>query len=215
VDRRPGAATHRVSNRRLAQPAEAGVGLVSVLPVGRGNALRRRAGAGSRWTGRALKKRAAHHDLRRRERIERAAAAGPALGAARADPGAAVALQLADARGRRRHDVLELLLPPLATRRAADSPSRGCPPMPRNSIRWKTLGGSGSIPRCPPSTRATSARAALRRAAPCGVCAAAPRCCDPARLKQHCHYNMQDSIGRNSDPATASVASSMIKIGQY
>src|SRR5208282_5301370 len=46
--------------------------------------------------------RAAHDHLHRRKRIERATASGADLGAARADPGVAVSLQLEGAVGRRR-----------------------------------------------------------------------------------------------------------------
>src|ERR1035437_2499386 len=82
----------------------------------RWSATSKRSGTGRSTAGPRLKKtplRAAPHRLHRRERIERTAASGPDLGAARADPGAAVSLQLEDAFGRRRHYLVEFLLPAL------------------------------------------------------------------------------------------------------
>src|SRR5208337_485873 len=84
---------------------------------GRWSATRRPSGVGRSAAGRRLKKsalRAAHDHLHRRKRIERATASGADLGAARADPGVAVSLQLEGAVGRRRSHLVELLLPSLS-----------------------------------------------------------------------------------------------------
>ncbi len=108
-------------------------GVASGPPGGRWNATRRRSGTGRWWNGRALKKslwRAAHHHLYRRKRIERTAASGPDLGAARAHPGAAIPLQLADAFGRRRHHLVELLLPVLPWRHPCAAGNRLSRPSP-------------------------------------------------------------------------------------
>src|SRR6266566_8972187 len=65
-------------------------------PVGgRWSGTKKRSGCGSRSVGRRLKKspqRGAHHRLHRRERIERAPAPLPYLGATRTDAGAAISL---------------------------------------------------------------------------------------------------------------------------
>src|ERR1700746_2022253 len=76
--------------------------------------MKTRFGGGSSSAGRRLKKspkRGPHHRLHRRKRTERTPASLPHLGAARRDAGAAVSLQLEDAVGDGRGDVVGLLLP--------------------------------------------------------------------------------------------------------
>src|ERR1700689_3196670 len=93
------------------------VGAASVLPDGRWNVTSRRFGSGRRWSGRELKKsapRAAYDYLHRRKRIERTAASGADLGAARADASAAVSLQLEGAVGHGRPHLVEFLLSALS-----------------------------------------------------------------------------------------------------
>src|SRR5437899_10099386 len=68
-------------------------GAASVQWGGRWSGTKKRSGCGSRSVGRRLKKspqRGAHHRLHRRERIERAPAPLPYLGATRTDAGAAI-----------------------------------------------------------------------------------------------------------------------------
>src|ERR1700730_1409727 len=94
------------SGASLAAPA-------SVPPEKRSSATSRQSGSGRSTAGRRLKKsalRAAHHRLHRRKRTERTAASGADLGAARADSGAAVSLQLEGAVGHGRNHLVELLL---------------------------------------------------------------------------------------------------------
>ena len=89
-------------------------GAASVRPGKPWSATSRRSGSGRSTAGPRLKKsarRKAHHRLRRRKRIERATAPGTDLGAARADSGAAVSLQLEGVLGRRRNHLVEFLLP--------------------------------------------------------------------------------------------------------
>src|SRR5271166_5804042 len=89
--------------------------------------MRTRFGGGSGSAGQRLKKspkRAAHHRLARRKWIERAPAPLPHLGAARADAGVAMSLQLEDAVGGGGGDVVEFLLPAVSRRhpQPADHP---------------------------------------------------------------------------------------------
>ncbi len=130
-------------------------GPASVPPEKRWSATSRRSGTGRSTAGRRLKKsalRAAHDRLHRRKRIERTAASGQNLGAARADPGAAISLQLEGAFGQRRItwwnfyfrlyrgairapqviDFLGHLLRHLR-RQAVGGTGTGCPPIAPNS----------------------------------------------------------------------------------
>src|SRR5436309_4945870 len=88
-------------------------GAASVQWGGRWSGTKKRSGCGSRSVGRRLKKsppRGPHHSLHRRERIERAPAPLPHLGATGTDAGAAISLQLEDAISDGRSDLVELLL---------------------------------------------------------------------------------------------------------
>src|SRR5581483_8638416 len=92
-------------------------GAASVPRGERWNATSVRSGTGRSTAGRRLKKsapRGANHRLHRRERIERTPASGADLGAARADSGPAISLQLESAVGCRRDHLVELLLPAYA-----------------------------------------------------------------------------------------------------
>src|SRR5215469_13645082 len=107
-------------------------GVASALPDARWNATSRRLGAGRSTVGRSLKKsapRGAYHRLCRRERIERTPPSSADLGAARTDSAAAVSLQLEGAVGRRRHHLVELLLPALSPHH----PRRRSHRLPRSS----------------------------------------------------------------------------------
>src|SRR5439155_26863757 len=95
------------------------VGAASVRWDGRWNGTKKRSSSGSSSAGRRLKKspkRAAHYRLHRRKRIERASAPLPHLVATGTDAGAAISLQLEDAIGDGRSDLVELLLSAVSRR---------------------------------------------------------------------------------------------------
>src|SRR3989454_2165378 len=84
---------------------------------GHGSATKSRSGSGRRRCGPRLKKsasRRAHSRLHRRKRTEPTAASLPHLGAARANAGFAIQLQLEEPVGGRRADSVELLLSPVS-----------------------------------------------------------------------------------------------------
>src|ERR1022692_5087639 len=92
------------------------VGVASARRAGRANATKTRSANGSACAGPTLKKSPdgrPYHRLHRRKRGEPAASSGADLVAARPDPYLAVQLQLGQNVGRRRPDLLQLLLPSL------------------------------------------------------------------------------------------------------
>jgi len=127
VDREQGAWAHRVSDRgalppgpRLAHPAPAQLDLPTTDRQRRWSATRRRFGTGSSHAGPRLKKsppRTAHYRLHRRKWIERAPPSRADPGAARADAGAPISLQLESAVGGGGSHLVELLLPALSCSR--------------------------------------------------------------------------------------------------
>ncbi len=144
IEERPGCDTTRTTSGAFcaswAGPASAQAG-------GHWSATRRRSGTGRNTAGCGLKKsprREAHHRLRRRKWIERTTASSADLGPARADPGAALSLQLEGAVGRRRSHLVELLLPPLSHQHARASggglPRATCCVTCRASCWWSGTG---------------------------------------------------------------------------
>src|SRR5271166_2816701 len=128
--------------------------------------MRTRFGGGSGSAGQRLKKspkRAAHHRLARRKWIERAPAPLPHLGAARADAGVAMSLQLEDAVGGGGGDVVEFLLPavsrrhpqPAARALVAGVPARLCAGAEPGGVSVVTLEATRVAQLLPAGFRAT------------------------------------------------------------
>ena len=120
------------------------------------------------------------HPCHRGDRLPRPSAAPPAG-------------QALGGLGRRCRSIGRGWSPSLSARSGAGSPSSGCRPTRRNSIRWNTSGATGNITSCPTSARAISPSSAIRLAARCAACAGAHPWCDPFGGKLICHYDMQES----------------------
>src|SRR5438445_2263528 len=135
---------------------------------GHGSATKSRSGTGRRRCGPRLKKsapRRAHSRLHRRKRTEPTAASLPHLGAARANPGFAIQLQLEESVAGRRADSVELLLSPVSRCReegasAGLSASRGWTPASA------AAGGVGPFAGAPQSTGSGLPRQSARLDSP-------------------------------------------------
>src|SRR5712692_7943133 len=121
---------------------------------GHGSATKSRSGTGRRRCGPRLKKspsRRAHPRLHRRKRTEPTAASLPHLGAARANAGFAVQLQLEESVGGRRANRVELLLSPVSRCRE-EGASAGLSASPGTTPASAAAGGVGPFAGAPQST---------------------------------------------------------------